>query len=475
MKKHELFFWIIKLPIEFIIVYLSFFVARNIRSVTDLIPWIQIPFKNIPDSNFQLFAIFWAVIFILVYAYMELYKMQAKHSRIKQLANMIEWSLLWFLLYIWCLYLSLGFLYDTELPRLIILFTLFISIFLIFIERFIIDWIQFYLLENWKLQKTKIALIIDIENDEIIESINDSKIYEIIWYYNNKKIPEINLSYLWNHKDFATWITKKWIEEVIFISSWFENESIDEIFEYSRIYGISYKYIANSFDFTKNNTETTFLNKIPVVEIRSIWLTPWWRVIKRSFDFIFSGIWLIILFPLFLVISILELKDNFSLYTIFYWSNRVGKGGWLFKMYKFRSMKVDADKEKGKLLKKNERKDWPLFKIENDPRITELWAFIRKYDIDELPQLWNVFIGNMSLIWPRPHLPEEVALYKDYQKRVLTLKPWITWMAQTHWRHKNSFDEEVKLDIFYIENRSFLLDIKILFKTIKVVIKKEGR
>ena len=138
-------------------------------------------------------------------------------------------------------------------------------------------------------------------------------------------------------------------------------------------------------------------------------------------------------------------------------------------------MVIDAERLKKNLLDKNERKDWPLFKMENDPRITKLWAFLRKYDIDELPQLWNVLIWNMSLIWPRPHLPEEVALYKDYQKRVLTLKPWITWMAQTHWRHKNSFDDEVKLDIFYIENWSILLDMKILFKTLKVVISKEGR
>jgi len=325
MKRHELFFWIIKLPIEFIIIYISFYLAHDIRRVTDLIPWVQIPFKDIPDSNFQMFAIFWAIIFVLVYAYMELYKMQVKQSRIKQLANMIEGSFLWFLLYIWCLYLSLWFLYHTELPRLIILFTLFISLFIIFIERFIIDQIQLFLLEKGYLEKTKIALIIDIDNDEIIESINDSKIYEIIGYYNNKKIPEIKLNYLWNHKDFASSAVKKWVQEVLFISSWFESESVDEIFEYSRIYGISYKYIANSFDFTKNNTETTFLNKIPVVEIRSIWLTPWWRVIKRSFDFVFSSIWLIILSPLFIVVSILELKDNFSIFTIFYWSKRVGK------------------------------------------------------------------------------------------------------------------------------------------------------
>jgi lipopolysaccharide/colanic/teichoic acid biosynthesis glycosyltransferase len=139
-------------------------------------------------------------------------------------------------------------------------------------------------------------------------------------------------------------------------------------------------------------------------------------------------------------------------------------------MYKFRSMIKNADAIKEKLMKANERQDGPLFKMENDPRITKIGKFIRKFDIDELPQLWNVFIGNMSLIGPRPHLPKEVALYKENQKRVLTIKPGITGMAQTHGRHKNTFDDEVRLDTFYIENWSLLLDVKILLKTIAVVL-----
>ncbi len=144
-------------------------------------------------------------------------------------------------------------------------------------------------------------------------------------------------------------------------------------------------------------------------------------------------------------------------------------------MYKFRSMIMDAEKEKRKLLAKNERKDGPLFKIENDPRVTALGKWIRKFDIDELPQLYNVLIGNMSLIGPRPHLKDEVKLYKEYQKRVLTLKPGITGMGQTHGRHENTFDDEVRLDTFYIENWNLLLDMKILFKTVGVVLARKGR
>ncbi|EKE29892.1 MAG: sugar transferase [uncultured bacterium (gcode 4)] len=475
MKRHELLFWIIKLPIEFFIVFISFFISRDLRKVTDLIPWVQIPFKSIPDYNLTVFAFVWALLFVVVYAYLGLYNMKMKSSRIKQFSSMMEGSFFWFLLYIWCLYLSLGYLYHTELPRLMIFFTLFISAFWIIVERVIIDWFQKYLLKSWKLEKTKIVLLIDSQYEDVIESIRYAWIYELVGYYNDKSVEWLNLEYLWNHKDFIKWLKEgKWIDEILFVSSDFNSESKEEIFEYSRIYWISYKYIANTFDFTKNNTETSFINKIPVVEIKSIGLGPWGRVIKRFFDVVSSWIGLIILSPLFIAVAYLEIKES-GWFHVFYPSLRVGKNRKLFKMYKFRSMKLNAENEKALLIDKNERQDGPLFKIENDPRITKLWAFLRKYDIDELPQLWNVFNWNMSLIWPRPHLPEEVELYKDYQKRVLTLKPWITWMAQSNWRHKNTFDDEVKLDIFYIENWNFLLDLKILFKTMKVVIHRQWR
>ena len=234
-----------------------------------------------------------------------------------------------------------------------------------------------------------------------------------------------------------------------------------------------YRYIANSFETTKINTEISFLGKIPIIEIQNMGLGPWGRIWKRAFDMLFSLVALIILSPLFLVVSIIIYSQD--RHSPFYRSQRIGKNGEPFQMYKFRSMTIDAEEKKRKLLSKNERKDGPLFKIENDPRITTFGKWIRKFDIDELPQLYNVLIGNMSLIGPRPHLHEEVNLYKEYQKRVLTLKPGITGMAQSHGRHENTFDDEVRLDTFYIENWSLMLDMKILLKTIGVVLERKGR
>jgi lipopolysaccharide/colanic/teichoic acid biosynthesis glycosyltransferase len=119
-----------------------------------------------------------------------------------------------------------------------------------------------------------------------------------------------------------------------------------------------------------------------------------------------------------------------------------------------------------KLIKEKSTRNWPLYKIKNDPRKTKIWNFIEKYSIDELPQFFNVLIWNMSLVGPRPHQPREVEKYLMKHKRLLTIKPWITWMAQVNWRENNDFEKEAKLDIYYIENWSLLLDLKIILKTI---------
>ncbi len=212
---------------------------------------------------------------------------------------------------------------------------------------------------------------------------------------------------------------------------------------------------------------------IPVVEVVSIGLGPWGRIWKRAFDIVSASLISLAISPVLVAVALAVFFGDGKIPV--YRSVRIGKDGKPFTMYKFRSMRPDADDAKKKLAAKNERKDGPLFKIENDPRITPVGRFIRRYDLDELPQLFNVILGNMSLVGPRPHLPEEVGKYEEWQKRVLTLKPGITGMAQVNGRHKNSFEDEVRLDVFYIEHWSVFLDLKILLKTVSVVFSKGGR
>lgn len=167
----------------------------------------------------------------------------------------------------------------------------------------------------------------------------------------------------------------------------------------------------------------------------------------------------------------LEAKNLFA--KVFFVQERVGKDGNLFKMIKFRSMYEDAENHLSELLDKNEVKG-AMFKMKNDPRVTKVGKFIRKFSIDELPQFFNVLIGDMSLVGPRPPLLREVYQYKDTDKARLLVKPGITGLWQATVRNNTEFDGMVKLDIQYIENLSVLNDIKIILKTILIVIHPNG-
>lgn len=193
--------------------------------------------------------------------------------------------------------------------------------------------------------------------------------------------------------------------------------------------------------------------------------------IKRFFDICLSAAALVVLSPLLLVIAILiYLEDKGS---VIYSQTRIGKDGRAFKLYKFRSMCVDADEKLKDLQKLNER-DGPVFKIKNDPRVTKVGKFIRKTCIDELPQLVNIIKGDMSIVGPRPPLPNEVEQYNSYQKQRLLVVPGLTCYWQIQKGEETTFDEWVELDLKYIKERSILLDFRLILLTFKVILSGKG-
>lgn len=194
--------------------------------------------------------------------------------------------------------------------------------------------------------------------------------------------------------------------------------------------------------------------------------------VKRIFDVIASFIALLLLSPLFLIIAIL-IKIEEPKGPIFYSQIRVGRNGKKFRMYKFRSMCVDADKKLKKLLAKNEV-EGAMFKMKDDPRITKVGKWIRKTSVDELPQLWNVLHGDMALVGPRPPLPRETATYSEYDKQRLYVQPGCTGLWQVSGRNDVGFHEMVALDIEYIKTRNLWVDIKIMFKTVGIMIHPNG-
>jgi len=191
---------------------------------------------------------------------------------------------------------------------------------------------------------------------------------------------------------------------------------------------------------------------------------------KRCFDICVSIIVLILVSP-FILIVILAIRLESSGPVLFSQA-RVGKDKRVFNMWKFRSMYVDAEKNKAKLA--NDMSGGVLFKMKKDPRITYMGKFIRKSSIDEIPQFWNVLKGDMSLVGPRPALPVEVAQYNDYQAKRLAIKPGITCIWQVSGRSEISFQQQVEMDLEYISNQSFCLDILLLLKTIPAVITGRG-
>lgn len=198
-----------------------------------------------------------------------------------------------------------------------------------------------------------------------------------------------------------------------------------------------------------------------------------WRR-KRIFDVTFSLLAVLFLFPFFVVIYLVIFIDDPHASPIFR-QKRIGRHGKEFTMYKFRTMVANAEQMKKDLAEQNEM-DGPVFKIKDDPRITRIGKFLRATSIDELLQLFNVLKGDMSLVGPRPPLPDEVACYSDYQRLRLVVTPGLTcfWQASND-RNDIDFDDWVEMDIQYIEKRTSWTDLKIIAKTILVVINREGR
>ena len=191
-------------------------------------------------------------------------------------------------------------------------------------------------------------------------------------------------------------------------------------------------------------------------------------LVKRMLDVASSAVLLVLLMPVFLVVAVaIRLEDPGP---ILFKQKRVGRWGQLFTMWKFRSMYTDAEERKKELMARNEMEGGVIFKMKDDPRVTKVGRIIRKTSIDELPQLWNVFKGDMSLVGPRPPVPQEVDQYSLSDRRRLEVIPGITCIWQVSGRSDIPFDQQVELDVQYIQSQSFWTDIKILLKTVPALL-----
>ena len=273
--------------------------------------------------------------------------------------------------------------------------------------------------------------------------------------------------------DLAAYLEKTSLDEVAITLNLNEYHKLEQIVAICEKSGVHTKFVPDYYNFISTNPYTEDLDGLPVINIRNVPLTNTMnKLIKRLIDIIGSIIALILFSPIMLIVAILVKKSSPG--PIIFAQERIGLGNKPFKMYKFRSMYADAEERKKELMAQNEMNGL-MFKMENDPRITKTGDFLRKTSLDEFPQFINILKGDMSLVGTRPPTLDEFAQYSPYHKKRLSFRPGLTGMWQVSGRSDiTDFEEIVKLDVEYIDNWSFWLDIKILLKTFLEVFTQKG-
>ena len=445
--------------LHFLLILAVFWIAYRSRLRGDIMWKIFNETPRINRHELFMFSLLSAWAFVVIGLIKNLYELN------KQTWNYIQklskvW-VYWFISSAFISYFGQWFIFNFWISRYIIL----IAAIMAYVVLFFFDQIWYRL--DYKLQKKK-------WNKVLIISDNLNKSSELLdklkWNFSfpteaivSDDVDSVDLS-----------------EYSIAVVVWnVKQEILQKIFEKIRFYDTRFFHVSEGFFLEDVVYKPEKIWSIVAMEYTHSQLD--WRslVWKRIFDLIMATIALIVFAIPMIIIAIIIKID--SKWPAIYKSKRVWLWWKLFTFYKFRTMKTEmcvwygwkkADELYAKLIASdaNNRK-WVLPKIKDDPRVTKVWKFLRKSSLDELPQLFQVLWWSMSLVWPRPHLPKEVEQYEQWERRVLSIKPWITWYAQVFGRDNLPFSEEARLDLYYIQNWSLAMDLYVICATFGVVFK----
>jgi len=455
MKRSELIFSALLVPVDFLMILFAGVVAYFLRTSSLLAQWRPVLFSsNLPFPKFLEILMVAAIFTLIIFALSGLYKIRASRKLFEEFSQVVINTSASVLAIVVFLFLT-GKEFES---RFIVLTTWILAALFIFIGRFFIKKFQRYLVGKYNVGIHNILVIgNDGMSQGIINKINHQPDlgYRIIKHFPKSALEKIKMA-----------IKNPNIDTVILASSNYERKEILDILDLCEEHRVNFKFVPSLFQTRTTNIEIDTFGGVPLIEMKKTSLDGWGKIIKRGIDIFGSITGLVLLCLPFLIIGLIIKIDSSGL--IFVKLKRVSQKK-EFNLYKFRSMVKNAEKLKEKLLEFNERKNSPLFKLKNDPRITPVGRILRKTRIDELPQLINVLKGEMSLIGPRPHQPDEIAKYKKHHKRVLLIKSGMTGLAQISGSSDLSFEQEVKLDSYYIEHWSLKKDIYILLKTFLVL------
>lgn len=453
MKRSELIFSALLVPVDFMMFLLAGIAAYFLRTSSWVAEMRPVLFAlNLPFQRYFILLIGVSIFGLLIFAVAGLYSITPRKKLFKEFFQIvvgISATVLGVILYIF---------FSRELfeSRFIILLAWILAIIFITLGRFLIKKTQRYLVGKYNIGIHRVVIVgKDRMSKRVTEEINNRPDlgYRIVEHFPELEVEKIK-SFL--KRD------ELQIDELILASPRYERGEVLEIVDFCEEQRIGFKFVPNLFQTLTTNIELDTFDSAPLIEIKRTPLDGWGKIIKRVVDIFGSLIGLILLSPLLLVIALIVKIDSEG--AVFVKLKRISQRK-QFDLYKFRSMVKDAEVLKKDLLKYNERLDGPLFKMKNDPRITRIGRVLRKTRIDELPQLFNVLKGELSLVGPRPHQPDEITKYEKHHKKVLLIKPGVTGMAQISGSSDLPFEEEVKLDTYYIENWSPQKDIYILLKT----------
>ncbi|RKZ09511.1 hypothetical protein DRQ25_06150 [Candidatus Fermentibacteria bacterium] len=295
-----------------------------------------------------------------------------------------------------------------------------------------------------------------------------------VFMENRAQLPYFIVDYIdpdTSSDEISSMIRDRDIQELVVASHSIPSEKLSSVILGCEKLGIQYKIAADVFAIVSLTARVAHMGGTTLIESVPPPLSGWGLLIKRTTDIILSMFLIIILSPVFILSALVIVVD--SGFPVFYKQTRLGKNNKPFSMMKFRSMRPGAHDEKSALSEQNES-EGPLFKIKNDPRTTKAGKFIRRWSIDELPQLFNVLAGKMSLVGPRPPLSEEVEEYSRRDFKRLHTIPGVTGVWQISGRSNLGFDEMVKLDLYYVDNWSIWMDLAILILTPSAVVSGSG-
>jgi exopolysaccharide biosynthesis polyprenyl glycosylphosphotransferase len=261
------------------------------------------------------------------------------------------------------------------------------------------------------------------------------------------------------------------VDSVIVCLPWQTHRTIQRLLNTCDQNHVRALVVPDFFQMTKDQMQVEQLNGIPLISKRAVVITGWNYVLKRAADILLGAVAGLALSPIMLAVALAIRLDSPG--PVIYSQTRVGRNGRLFRCHKFRSMVEGADQMVHDLTEQNEASG-PLFKLRDDPRRTRVGRFIRRWSIDELPQLWNVLKGEMSIVGPRPNLPDEVAHYQEWHKKRLLVSPGITGLWQVSGRSDLTFDEMVLLDVYYVENWNMMVDFSIIVRSLPAVLRAKG-